>query len=364
MGARSIAALSLLLAVCCSDSPLAAQPLPWRYRDGFVPVSDDVAWQLAQRQPPSTFPDVGGDAWWGFGSTPDAAADVADDPFDKTCPGCRRRPMECVLGFGCIDIDFVPPRLWEFRKLTQRDPIERVVEYDQFLLDDNFYRPIWRLTGDICQDARNLYSHQGLAWLGLGVGIHALLANTTLDQQFRESFQANAVGDPDAFRFGWYLGEVWVVVPAVLALWGAEEIMERCWGGSLRLGSVCRWVGSTDDAHTTGRRARCGNAASSDRRVRRANRVPARNGSRSTITTVSAVTPSWGPFRFWWPPSEPTICSSSRPSSSGPASRGIHGFTTTNTISHRSYWAGGLPTPQRTRHNGRRNPRYSTESSR
>ncbi len=102
-----------------------------------------------------------------------------------------------------------------------------VVEHDEFLFGDHFYRPAWRITGNIRQDYRHFCSRKSLGLLAIAVGVHAILANTSLDQDFRNSFQDNAVGDPDAFDWAKVLGETWVVVPTALGLWGVDEWIDR-----------------------------------------------------------------------------------------------------------------------------------------
>jgi hypothetical protein len=135
--------------------------------------------------------------------------------------------MHCQLGLGCIDTEFIAPRSWELRRHWWERPYSTAVEHDDFLFADHFYRPAWRYTGNICQDYRHFYSRKSLGLLAIAVGGHAILANTSLDQDFRDSFQENAVGDPAAFDWAKVLGETWVVVPAALGLWAADEWIDR-----------------------------------------------------------------------------------------------------------------------------------------
>ncbi len=171
-------------------------------------------------------------------------------PFPWTLPGCRSatancgKPMRntwlqpsaacsngnyamhCEPGFGCTDTQFIAPRFWQLRT-RWHDPYRAVVEHNEFLLEDHFYRPAWRYAGNVWQDYRHFYSREGLGLLAIGVGVNAILANTSLDQDFRDSLQDNAVGDPDAFDWAKALGETWVVVPATLGLWAVDEWIDR-----------------------------------------------------------------------------------------------------------------------------------------
>jgi len=92
-------------------------------------------------------------------------------------------------------------------------------------------------------DNRYFYSRDSSKFLALGIGIHAILANTSLDQDFRDSFQANAVGDPDAFRDVKYLGDWWVVAPGLAAIWATDRwlIARRFEHTSCREGFVEQW---------------------------------------------------------------------------------------------------------------------------
>jgi hypothetical protein len=103
----------------------------------------------------------------------------------------------------------------------------RVVERRELLFDDHFYRPIWRLSGDIYRDHKHFYSADTMSLLGLAVGLHAVLANTPLDEEFRDAVQRNAQHHPDALAIGQYVGETWIVLPGIAAIWGLDEVLER-----------------------------------------------------------------------------------------------------------------------------------------
>ncbi|WP_197231935.1 phosphatase PAP2 family protein [Novipirellula artificiosorum] len=139
----------------------------------------------------------------------------------------RSHSAKCRFGLGCIDEEFIAPRLWTLWNVRRPWTTENVCENDERLLDDCFYQPAWRVSGDIYSDYRNFHSGRGLALLGLGIGMHAILANTSLDQRFRDSFQDHAVSDPNAFEIGRHLGDVWVTVPLVVAAWSLGECLEQ-----------------------------------------------------------------------------------------------------------------------------------------
>jgi membrane-associated phospholipid phosphatase len=135
--------------------------------------------------------------------------------------------MYCELGFGCIDAEFIAPRYWQLRR-HWHDPFPKViVERDGFLFGDHFYRPAWRYTGNVWRDYTYFYAPHSLCVLAMGVGSHAILANTSLDQDFRDWFQDNAVGDTGAFKWAKFLGETWVIVPAAVGLWAIDEWIDR-----------------------------------------------------------------------------------------------------------------------------------------
>ena len=141
---------------------------------------------------------------------------------------CRRPSPTCQLRLGCIDTEYIAPRTWHFENIFRGTLSDGLVERDELLLDDHFYRPIWRFSGDLYQDHFHFYSCEGLGLLGLGLGLHAILSNTSLDQDFRDSLQENAVGDPGAFAFAKNFGETMIVVPGLFALWGLDALLERC----------------------------------------------------------------------------------------------------------------------------------------
>lgn len=76
------------------------------------------------------------------------------------------------------------------------------------------------LPGQVCSDWVNFYSCRGLRDLLLGVGVAAVLANTSLDQDFRDWYQERVqTKDLDEFGRVWNdLGDGAYVIPAVVAI--------------------------------------------------------------------------------------------------------------------------------------------------
>jgi membrane-associated phospholipid phosphatase len=149
------------------------------------------------------------------------------NPSHSSLPNCWcRYPRPSWVGNSCVDMDFNPPRVWHLNNIFTGCSFQTVVERDELYFDNYFYHPVWCLTGDVYQDHHNFYSAGSLGLLGLGVGVHAILANTAADQNFRNWFQHRIAGDPRGMRFAKYFGETWVVVSALSAIWAVDELVE------------------------------------------------------------------------------------------------------------------------------------------
>ncbi len=94
-------------------------------------------------------------------------------------------------------------------------------------LDDRSLRGLW---SEVKQDYRNFYNCHNLLWLGLGIGLAAPVANTTIDPHFRNWWQ-NDVRDNftddlasvfKPFGEGRYVLPAWVGLTA-LYYWGPES---------------------------------------------------------------------------------------------------------------------------------------------
>ena len=137
------------------------------------------------------------------------------------------RGLKCRFGFGCIDTDLRLPRTWEIWNIRQRSCPKLIRETDELLLDDWYYQPAWRVSGDLYRDFCNFHAKRSLTILGLSLGLHAVLANTELDQQFRDSLQRRVANNHDDFQIGRTLGDVWTAVPAVIAIWSMGECLAQ-----------------------------------------------------------------------------------------------------------------------------------------
>ena len=96
------------------------------------------------------------------------AAQFAGGPMPLETPGMERLPP--------LDPNAPPPGVMPPSVVLKRPPIQE------------------RIWGEIRSDYANFYSWQSLAVLGVGFGVGAIMANTSIDQHIRDSYQ-NHVGD-------------------------------------------------------------------------------------------------------------------------------------------------------------------------
>ncbi len=156
------------------------------------------------------------------------------DDESCACPRHCTCSLLTKIGFARIDKQFIPPRTWHMKNLIDGWRAEPIVEFDTMLMPDHFYRPVWRFAGDTLQDHRHFYSREGMALLALGLGGHAILANTRLDEDFRRQLQSRV--DWTSMEWARYTGETWVVAPALAAVWIADNLVDhdrwfdRRWG--------------------------------------------------------------------------------------------------------------------------------------
>ena len=78
---------------------------------------------------------------------------------------------------------------------------------------------------DIGHDYGNFYSCRGLVWIGTTVGVGAVLANTSLDQDFQDWYQndVRSSGTDDVARVAYQFGSGQYVIPAMAAAWLVGE---------------------------------------------------------------------------------------------------------------------------------------------
>ena len=142
---------------------------------------------------------------------------------------------------------------------------------------------------DIGRDYGNFYSCRGLFWIGTSLGVGAVLANTSLDQDFQDWYQndVRSSGTDDVAGVAYHFGSGQYVIPAMAAAW---LVGEWCCDNPVRRGR-----GPMGRAEPAGRaRRRAARARSCNTRSARRGRAKAaaRTGGRSTTTTPSAATPS------------------------------------------------------------------------
>jgi membrane-associated phospholipid phosphatase len=124
-------------------------------------------------------------------------------------------------------MDFNPPRVWHINDLFTGCSLQTVTERDELYFDDYFYHPFWCLIGDVYQDHHNFYSAGSLGLLTLGIGVHAILANSSADPKFRHWFQRHVVGDHRGMNFAKSMGETWAVASTLAAVWVLDELIQR-----------------------------------------------------------------------------------------------------------------------------------------
>ena len=157
----------------------------------------------------------------GLGNTDvPAAPSVAFDSYN----GCLRRSAEPrPENHSGIDTRVALSRTWWVGNCFGGDMRGPLYECGSSQFPDYHYYRIWRYTGDLWQDHENVYSPQGLGLLAAGVGVHAVLANTSLDREFRNWVQDDVVRGTGDFGVERHLGDYKIVVPALVGLWGVGE---------------------------------------------------------------------------------------------------------------------------------------------
>lgn len=82
--------------------------------------------------------------------------------------------------------------------------------------------------GDIYQDYWYFYSRWTFLRLGLSVGVAAVLANTSLDQDFRDWFQDNVATSKSDWEWPKLTGDFRVTIPVLLAVWAIDAWTPPC----------------------------------------------------------------------------------------------------------------------------------------
>ena len=118
-------------------------------------------------------------------------------------------------------------RSWVISNLWTGRVIDQVCEAGcERTLDDYFYSGVWRFTGDLYSDFSDFFALDSLIYFGLATGTGAAVANTSLDDEFRDWYLDDVRdGSPD-FHWGKELGEAWLVPPLLALTWGITEWFE------------------------------------------------------------------------------------------------------------------------------------------
>ncbi len=89
--------------------------------------------------------------------------------------------------------------------------------------DSYFQRLMQRpLVHNLVSDERNFYSCGSMAWLGVGLGASAILANTNLDEQFRQAVHGPANAHNQDLMWAKDLGTGQYVIPGLAAIYVAD----------------------------------------------------------------------------------------------------------------------------------------------
>ena len=78
------------------------------------------------------------------------------------------------------------------------------------------------LVYNLVSDQRNFYSCCSLEWLAAGLGTSAILANTNLDEEFRQSIHGPVHKDSTNLNWMKDLGTGQYVIPALVGIWAAD----------------------------------------------------------------------------------------------------------------------------------------------
>lgn len=129
---------------------------------------------------------------------------------------------------GLMDKNLVAPRTWIIEDVLHgMKHVTTIVEKDRLCLDKYFYSPVWSYVGDLYQDSWYFYSRKTLLCLSANVGVAAVLANTSLDQQFRDQFQDNVATSSSNWKFAKVIGEYWVATSFLVSVWAIDEWAPR-----------------------------------------------------------------------------------------------------------------------------------------
>ena len=96
------------------------------------------------------------------------------------------------------------------------------------------------LVYNLVEDQRNFYSCQSLAWLGVGLGGSAILANTSLDEQFRNFVHGPSNKNSTDLNWAKGFGTGQYVIPALAGIYAVDYWLDENSGPGER--PVAEWL--------------------------------------------------------------------------------------------------------------------------
>ncbi|HBT76403.1 MAG TPA: hypothetical protein DEB39_05640 [Planctomycetaceae bacterium] len=129
-----------------------------------------------------------------------------------------RRCSECSRGIGDVSLRASGPqaRRPSVLELSQTPPASR---------GNRLWSSLKRETGRVCADYRHFYSRDTMLNFGLGIGMHAIVSNTSIDQEFRNWVQddVRSAGTDNAAIFFKTFGEGLYFIP----LFAVSDVVYR-----------------------------------------------------------------------------------------------------------------------------------------
>jgi hypothetical protein len=125
----------------------------------------------------------------------------------------------------------------------QGDAVDVVID-DQphFSQQPSYYQRLMAqpLVYNLVEDQKNFYSCRSLAWLGVGLGGTAILANTSLDEQFREFVHGPSNKNSTDFNWMKGFGTGQYVIPALAGIYAVNYWLDENAGPGER--PVAEWL--------------------------------------------------------------------------------------------------------------------------
>ncbi len=126
---------------------------------------------------------------------------------------------------GQIRQDCPITRTWFFKDNLFGQPCWEHIEHNHRELQESFYHPIWRFTGDLLSDNELFYSPQTYTRLGGMLAVAATFAHTSIDEDFRNWMIRQELTEPNVdcwisgFGDGYYVVGTTTAVFALSRFW-------------------------------------------------------------------------------------------------------------------------------------------------